>query len=178
MNDKIAIEPLIRPVQLDDLDAIFSIDHKVRALGKTITYSNLTTERLFTIDRHVGRLAKPVSYVDLIRGDITELLDIGVVAEVDGHVRGFALGCMSYLGEGGGQAGIITTGVITILGVHPDYQRRGIATSLVTAICNRFHEKGMRSVRIMIDQMDKELQTCFEHLGFGVGGLVEYSKRL
>lgn len=173
MNDKIAIEPLIRPVQLDDLDAIFGIDHKVRALGKTITYSNLTTERLFTIDRHVGRLAKPVSYVDLIRGDITELLDLGVVAEVEEHVRGFALGRISHLGEGGGQ-----TGVITILGVHPDYQRRGIATSLVTAICKRFHEKGMRTVRIAIDQKDKELQTFFEHVGFGVGRLVEYSKRL
>ena len=173
MKNKIEIESLIRSLQLDDLDAIFSIDHKVRALGKAVTYSNLTTERVFTIDRHVGRLAKPVSYVDLIRGDVTELLALGVVAEVEGHVRGFALGRVSHLGEGGGQ-----TGVIVILGVHPDYQRQGIATGLMDALIARFHENGMRTVRVAIDQMDKELQAFFEHLGFGVGRLVEYSKRL
>ena len=64
-------EITVRPMTLEDLDAIFFIDHEIRRKGQAITYENLTTERMFAIDRHVGRLAKPVSYVDLIRGDVS-----------------------------------------------------------------------------------------------------------
>jgi ribosomal protein S18 acetylase RimI-like enzyme len=173
MEHATRLQPTVRSITLGDLDVIFSIDHKLRATGKTITYANLTTERLFTIDRHVGRLAKPVSYIDLIRGDITELLELGFVAEVEGHVRGFVLGRISHLGEGGGE-----TGVIVILGVHPDYQRQGIATALVEAIGQRFRERGARTLRIAIDHTDKELQAFFEGRGFGVGRLIEYTRRL
>jgi len=56
-----SMEVRIRPMNLEDLDAIFAIDHKIRREGKAITYANLTTEHVFTIDRHVGRLARPVS---------------------------------------------------------------------------------------------------------------------
>ena len=85
-------ETKIRSLSLEDLDAAFSIDHRIRGIGKAITYANLTTERIFAIDRHVGRLGKPTSYVDLITGDVSSLLEFGFVAEVGGHVRGFILG--------------------------------------------------------------------------------------
>ena len=83
------VEIKVRPMTLRDLDAVFSIDRKIKGMAKAITYVNLTTERVFTIDRHIGRLAKPVSYVDLISGDVSGLLDLGFVTEVEGHVRGF-----------------------------------------------------------------------------------------
>ncbi len=54
----------VRSMTLEDLDAIFSIDRKIRGIGKAITYENLTTERIFTIDRKASRLTRPVSYVD------------------------------------------------------------------------------------------------------------------
>ena len=62
-------EAEVRSMTLGDLDAIFLVDHKIRRAGKAVTYSNLTTERIFTIDRHIGSLARPTSYVDLIRGE-------------------------------------------------------------------------------------------------------------
>ena len=167
------VQTKVRSMNLGDLDAIFSIDHKIRGMGKAITYANLTTERIFTIDRHVGRLAKPVSYVDLITRDVSELLDLGFVAEVEGHVRGFILGQMEHVGEAATEVGRIL-----ILGTHPDYQGKGIASQLVNAVGEKLHSKGIRRVRIDIDSRDKGLVGFIEHAGFGAGHLVEYSKTI
>jgi GNAT superfamily N-acetyltransferase len=161
----------VRPMILEDIDAIFHIDHEIRKAGEVITYENLTTERIFTIDRHVGRSAKPVSYVDLIKGDVSELLDFSFVAEVESHIRGFILGRIEHVGEAATQVG-----VIRIIGVHPEYRRRGIASSLITAICDKYHSRGIKRLQIDIDQRDKQLIYFVEHMGFDVGHLIDYSK--
>ena len=163
----------VRPISLEDLDAVFLIDHRIREMGKAITYANLTTERIFTIDRHVGRLAKPTSYVDLIRGDVSELLEFGFVAEVGGHVCGFILGRVVHVGEAATEVG-----QILIVGVNPAYQRRGIATQLVNAICEKYRSRGIKTVLIAIDQRDKELLSFVDHMDFSVGHLIDYSKAL
>ena len=163
----------VRPMSLEDLDAIFSIDRKIRGIGKAITYENLTTERIFTIDRKASRLTRPVSYVDLITGDVSGLLELGLVAEIEGHVRGFILGRVAHVGETAAEVG-----VILILGVHPDYWRKGIAAELVNAICANYRSKGIRTVRIGIDQRDKDLEAFFERMGFSVGHLIDYAKNL
>ena len=168
-----SVEARVRDMNLEDLDAIFAIDHHIRRAGKAITYANLTTEHIFTIDRHVGRLAKPVSYVDLIKGDVSELLELGVVAEIEGHVRGFILGRIAHIGEAATEIGIIP-----ILGVHPNYQRSGIATKLVNAICDKFRSRGIKRIRIDVDRPDKDLLDFVERMGFGTGYLIEYSKGL
>ncbi|MBI4296788.1 MAG: GNAT family N-acetyltransferase [Chloroflexi bacterium] len=170
---KTTVETAIRPMTLQDLDAIFLIDRKIRAMGKAITYANLTTERIFTIKKNISYLAKPISYVDLITGDVSELLACGLVAEIEGHVRGFILGKVSHVAEPGTKVG-----EIVILGVHPDFQRLGIATKLVQAICERFHAAGVRHVRIGLDERDKELISFFEQMGFGVGHRIDYGKTL
>jgi hypothetical protein len=36
----------------------------------------------------------------------------------------------------------------------------------------------MRTIRVAVDHTDKELQAFFEGMGFGVGRLVEYTRRL
>jgi ribosomal protein S18 acetylase RimI-like enzyme len=161
----------IRSLRLEDLDAIFMIDHQIRKTGSAITYANITTERVFTIDRHVGRLARPIGYGDLIKGDVSELLQLGMVAEVENHVRGFILGRVTHVGERATEIG-----VIIILGVHPDYQRRGIATGLVNAMCDRFRSKGINKMRIAVDSRDKALANFVEQMGFSVGHMIEYTK--
>jgi GNAT superfamily N-acetyltransferase len=163
----------IRAMTLEDLDAIFLIDRKIREKGKAITYANLTTEHIFTIDRKASRLTRPLSYVDLITGDVSGLLDLGCVAEIDRHVRGFILGRVAHLGEMATEVG-----VILILGVHPDYWRKGIAKQLVSALCEKYRAKGIKMVRIGIDQRDKDLIFFFESMGFAVGHLIDYSKAL
>jgi GNAT superfamily N-acetyltransferase len=167
------VEINIRRMNLEDLDAIFLIDRKIREKGKAITYANLTTERIFTINRKGSRLTRPVSYVDLITGDISGLLDLGCVAEIDRHVRGFILGRLAHVGEMATEVG-----VVLILGVHPDYWRKGVARQLVNALCEKYRGKGIKMVRIGIDQRDKDLIFFFESMGFGVGHLIDYSKAL
>lgn len=167
------IEVKVRSMTLEDLDAVFAIDHRIRRMGKAITYANITTERIYTIDRHVGRLAKPISYVDLITGDISALLELSFVAEVEGHVRGFIAGRVAHVGEAATEVG-----VILILGVHPDYKQRGIASELVKGICEKYRSKGVKRVRIDVDRRDEELLSFVEHMGFSVGHLVNYSKTL
>ena len=163
----------VRSMILEDIDAVFYIDHEIRKAGEAITYENLTTERIFTIDRHVGRSAQPISYVDLIKGDISELLDFGFVAEVEYHIRGFVLGRIEHVGEAATQIG-----VIQIIGVHPEYRRRGIAGSLINAICEKYRSRGIKRARIDIDQRDKQLIYFVEHMGFNVGHLINYSKTI
>ncbi len=161
----------VRSMTLEDLDAIFSIDRKIRERGKAITYANLTTERIFTIDRIASHKTGPVSYVDLITGDVSGLLAYGLVVEVEGHVRGFILGQVTHVGEAGKEVG-----QILILGVHPEYWRKGIAGELVKALTEKYRSQGIRSARIGIDQRDKDLAAFFEHMGFNVGHLIDYAK--
>ena len=162
-----------RPMAFQDLDLILLIDRKIRGSGKAITYANLTTERIFTIDKNITYMAKPISYVDLIKGDVQQLFEWGLVAETDGHVRGFILGETEQDAGKGAR-----TGVILILGVHPDYQHKGIATALVHALCDKFRSQGIKSIRISIDQRDKDLLNFFERMGFNVGHLIDYKKAL
>ncbi len=161
----------VRPMTLEDLDAVFSIDHRIRRSGKAVTYAHLTTERIFTVDRIASHKTGPVSYLDLITGDVSALLDLGLVAEIEGHVRGFILGKVTHVGEPGTEVG-----QILILGVHPDYWRKGIAEELVQAMLGKYRGKGIRSARIAIDQRDKDLAAFFERMGFNVGHRIDYSK--
>jgi ribosomal protein S18 acetylase RimI-like enzyme len=121
----------------------------------------------------VGHLAKPISYVDLIHGDVSQLFRFGLVAEFQGHVRGFILGQPEYNSEA--TAGV---GEILIVGVHPDYERKGIATVLINTLCDKFRSEGIKRVRIEVDQRDKDLLGFVEQVGFGVGHRIEYSKNL
>jgi ribosomal protein S18 acetylase RimI-like enzyme len=166
-------EMTIRPLDFEDLDAVFMIDHHIRNMGKAITYENITTEHIFTIDRKVSRTKHPSSYVDLITGDVSELFEFGFVAESGGHVRGF------ILGHTRGLRGITNKiGEILILGVHPDYWKKGIASKLLEAILEKYRSKGIQSVHIEVDHRDKALLGFCEQAGFDVGHRVRYSKTL
>jgi ribosomal protein S18 acetylase RimI-like enzyme len=163
----------VRPLALDDLDTIFLIDHKIRGLGKAITYENITTEHIFTIDRKVSRMKQPTSYVDLITGDVSDLLKFSFVASEKDHVRGFILGQVSLDTKSTNR-----NGEILIMGVHPDYWRKGVATMLVNAILSKFHAEGLKTVKIEIDHRDKPLLGFCEKMGFSVGHLIGYTKNL
>jgi len=169
----VGIGPKIRSLELEDVDAILSIDRSIRRMGKAITYGNITAENLLTIDRKTTRRRRATSYIDLITGDISNLLEQGLVAELDGRVRGFIMNRIDRVGEAG-----IQVGVIAMLGVHPDYWRKGIGKRLVDAMNARFRAMGIKRVRIGIDQRDKDLLGFFEHMGFSVGHHITYSKTL
>jgi len=166
-------EIVIRPMNLGDLDVMFSIDRKIRATGEVITYAKLTTEHIFAIDRKSRRQARPTGYADLITGDVTGMLGLSFVAEVDGHVRGFILGDIAHIDDAATEVG-----TILMLGVHPEYQRRGIATKLVNALLDKYHSKGIKKVRLGINTRDRGVVAFAEHMGFSTGHFVLYTKTL
>jgi len=154
----------IRSMVLEDLKSMFLIDKEIEATGKAITYADLTTEDIFTISQEANRHKMPLSY-------IVELLDFGFVVEINGQIRGFILGQVAHEND-------TEVGLLLMLGVHPDYQRRGFATKLVNALCEKYRSKDIKTIRATIDQQDKDLLGFIEHVGFTAGYRVDYSKTL
>ena len=150
-KDKVEIRPMTR----GDYEAIFSIDQEIRRKGQAYTYVNLTTERIFPAKKQAGHPAAPDSHSDLIKSAVSGLLDLGFVAEVDGQVRAFILGRIARARKTPAEVG-----TVAILGVQSDYQRRGIATRLTDALCDKFRSEDIKTVRIAhrgVDQRDKPL---------------------
>lgn len=147
-----ALEIKIRPMTRGDLDAVSSIDREIRRKAQAFTYVNITTGRVFS----AGGKPKSPAHSDLdLKDVISQLLSLGYVAEAGGHVRAFILGRVAHARRSSTEIG-----TIAILGVHPDYQRRGIATRLVDALLEKFRTGEVKTVRIAhrgIDRHDKPL---------------------
>ena len=157
-KDKVEIRPMTR----DDHEAIFSIDQEIRRKGQAFTYVNITTERILPTKKKVSHPAAPDSHSDLIKDAVSELLDLGFVAEVEGQVRAFILGRIARARESDTEVG-----TIAILGVHSDYRRRGIATQLTDALCDKFRSGDIKTVRIAhrgVHRRDKPLLDFIERM--------------
>jgi len=128
---------------------------------------------VLVIDRKISGVRRAVTYTDLITGDLGGVLDLSFVAEVDGQVAGFILARRAYVGEP-----VMEVGLIQILGVDPDYWRQGIATKLVNVLLEHCQSKGLKAVRIMVNDGDSQLQGLFQRMGFRRGQLIDYSKTL
>jgi len=160
----------VRPIKLEDIDPILSIDREIRAAGNVITYRNLTAEYILSAGRGIPPQESPASYVRSLTGDAAPLLNLSFVAEVNGQVRGFILGQVARVRESATEIGIIQ-----MIGVHPDYQRRGIGSRLVRGLADKYRSQGIKVIRIGVDYRDKSLLGLVEHSGFGVDRLVVYS---
>jgi ribosomal protein S18 acetylase RimI-like enzyme len=139
----------IRPMEHEDIDSVLVIDRKITGKRRAITYT------------------------ELITGDLGGVLALSFVAEVDGVVQAFLLARRVYIVEPPGEVGLIQ-----ILGVDPDYQRRGIASKMVKALIDACRAKKLSAVRVMINERDEQLVGLFKHLGFRRGELIDYTKSL
>ena len=101
------------------------------------------------------------------------MLDLSFVAEVSGQVIGFILARQAYVGEP-----VAEVGLIQIPGVDPDYWRQGIGTKLVNALLERCRSKRLKTVRMMVNERDSQLQGFFASMGFRRGQLIDYTKTL
>jgi ribosomal-protein-alanine N-acetyltransferase len=139
----------VRPMEAMDLDAALAIDRKISGTRRAITYT------------------------DLFTGDLGGVLDLSFVAEVDGQIAGFILARRAYVGEP-----VVEVGLVQILGVDPDYQHQGIGTKLVEALIETGRAEKLKSVRIMVNERDSELQEFFAQMGFKRGKLIDYTQEL
>ncbi|HEY79271.1 MAG TPA: GNAT family N-acetyltransferase [Dehalococcoidia bacterium] len=139
----------VRPMEPEDITAVLAIDQSVSGVKRAITYT------------------------DLITGDLGGVLNLSVVAELNGTVVGFILARHALIGEP-----FYEVGFIHIIGVDPDQWRQGIATKMVGFLLERCRAKGLKTVRIMLNEKDSQLQGLFSHLGFRRGNLIDYNKTL
>jgi ribosomal protein S18 acetylase RimI-like enzyme len=139
----------IRPMEPVDIDAVLAVDKKISGVRRA------------------------VSYTDLITGDLGGVLDLSLVAEVDGQIAGFILARRAYVGEP-----VTEVGLVQILGVDPDYQRRGIATKMVEALLETSRAQKLKSIRVILSERDSQLQEFFAGIGFKQGHLIDYTREL
>lgn len=145
------MEPVkIRALDYGDLDAIVEIDKLV--LGKERPeYWNMKIE--------LSENRSPMA---------------SLVAELDGKVVGFILGDAS-----GWEYGVPdTVGWIDTIGVHPKYQKKGIARLLFKEMANNLKKVGVNTIYTFVNWKDWDLLHFFDKMGFEKGDMVHIELKL
>lgn len=142
--------PKIRPLRIEDLEAIVAIDEKV--LGE---------KRRDYWEKKLRMMDDQASQVSL-------------VAEVQGKVSGFILGDIS-----GWEFGIPDTiGWIDTIGVDPAYQKKGLATALAQELIQRLRAIGVRTIYTLVRWRDWDLLQFFHAMGFTRGDMINLELKI
>jgi ribosomal protein S18 acetylase RimI-like enzyme len=152
-------EVKIRPMERGDIDAMIAVYNKIRE------------EKIPGVKRSRLSYRGAMTFEEVDLTNPGGPLDLSLVAEVDGNVVGFIWGRLALVG-----IPIDEVGIIHMLIVDPDYQKQGIATKLVNAMVKRCHDRGVNTLRAVIDERHWELQNYFQSLGFQRSELVIYTK--
>lgn len=140
----------IRPIKIDDLEAIVSIDEKV--LGE---------KRRDYWEKKLRMMDDKASQVSL-------------VAEVQGQVLGFVLGDVS-----GWEFGVPDTiGWIDTIGVDPDHQKKGLARALAQELIQRLKAMGVKTIYTLVSWNDWDLLQFFHAMGFTRGDMINLELKI
>jgi ribosomal protein S18 acetylase RimI-like enzyme len=152
---------LIRPMEFSDIDAIIA------------TYKKVIDEKIPGVKRSRLSYRADLTYDEVASTEPGGALDVSFVAEAKGKMVGFIWGRLTYVG-------IPTTqvGIIHLLIVDPEYHRLGIASELLNALAKRCKEKGVNTVRAVLDERDWELQNYFQSRGFRRSELTIYTRTI
>jgi ribosomal protein S18 acetylase RimI-like enzyme len=142
-------EVKIRPMEPEDITGILEIDRKISGVKRAITYR------------------------DLVREALGGQMDVSFVAEIGDQMVGFLLAYLTYVREQ-----VTEACVIQIFGVDPQHQGKGIATKLIQKQLEECRSKGIKLVRVMVEERDDQLQKFFKGLGFDRGHYIDYYKIL
>lgn len=141
MEDSFLSKIQIRPMRVDDLEAIVEIDRKIIGKARPDYWKKIVVPN----DQY------PFS---------------SLVAELEGKVIGFIVGEVS-----GGKFGVPdTVGWLTTIGVDPDYQHRGVARKLSETFIQNLKSVGVSIVYTLVNWSDWDLLRFFRNMGFTRGG--------
>ena len=145
------MEPVkIRALGYDDLDAIVQIDREV--LGKD-------RPDYWSMKIELSESRSPMA---------------SLVAELNNEVVGFILGDAS-----GWEYGVPdTVGWIDTIGVHPKYQKKGIATLLFREMVANLKKVGVDTVYTFVNWKDWDLLHFFDKMRFQKGDMVHLELKL
>jgi ribosomal protein S18 acetylase RimI-like enzyme len=127
---------------------------------------------VLALDRIIrGSTPDVISYDDIAAADPGTAPDLSFVAEVDGKIIGFSINRSTYL-----MVPLTEVCIIHAIFIHPDYQGRGIGRKLIQAILYHCQTEDIGTVRALIPEGNKELQSLFERQGFQRSPIVNFDK--
>ncbi len=131
----------IRPMTAGDVDAIVEIDRKVIGKSRPDYWKKIVPQN------------PPYPFSSL-------------VAEIEGKVIGFVVGEVS-----GWEFGVPDTiGWLSIIGVDPDYQHKGVARRLSQEFVKNLKAIGVSVIYTLANWNDWDLLKFFRAMGFTRGG--------
>ncbi len=135
----------IRIMKEDDVDSIVDIDTKV-----------------------LGEPRRDYWLTKIIKQAESRPHDASLVSEVDGKVTGFILGEVS-----GWEFKVPNNiGWIDTIGIDPDYQNRGIAKELASALVTNLTAHGVDTIYTLVNWNDWDLLQFFHAMGFTRGDMI------
>jgi len=147
----------IRPLCLENIKDIVRIEKRIE--GKLGIFNEERMEYLKEATRYNIEHSDPI---------------ISLGAELEGNIVGFIIGEIRIWEFGIGEK----TGWIRILGVDPDYQRRGIGRKLGETLLEHFEQRGVKRVRTMAVWYTGDLISFFKSMDFNMLNTIQLEKRL
>jgi ribosomal protein S18 acetylase RimI-like enzyme len=110
---------------------------------------------------------------DMVASQIGERRrDLSFIAELEGHLVGFILARIEYLG-----IPIKEVCVIHVVAVEPKYQGQGIGSLLINKLKSTCESKGIPTIRAFVSQNDSKLLNYFGRLGFHRSDIINLELR-
>ncbi len=108
--------------------------------------------------RYLSKVGPGLTFIPGLN-DLTHGVNMGYVWIIDGQLVGNVsiYPTTKYPGN---------TWIIANVGVHPDYQRRGIATRLMHVSMDNIRRRGGQRVVLQVDVANESAQRVYERLGF------------
>jgi ribosomal protein S18 acetylase RimI-like enzyme len=110
---------------------------------------------------------------DLVASQLGGRRDLSLVAQVEGHLVGFVLARIEYLG-----IPISEVCFMHAIAVNPDYRKQGIGSQLISQLKSRCDSKRVPTMRAVVPQDNRELLNYFERLGFSRSNIVNLDQRV
>lgn len=133
-------------------------------------------EAVVEIDRLLYGAARPGFFkrkIDLA-AEKEDHITTSRVAVIDNTVVGFIMGDL-YLGEFGIPE---NTASVDVIGVHPDFQKRGVAKALMDNLKSELKKAGVEDVITWVEWNDWGLMQFFASSGFKPGTAINLKMQL
>ena len=127
---------------------------------------------VLALDRIIrGSRRDVISYDDIAAANPGTPPDVSFVAELDGQIVDFSINRSWFL-----MVPLTEVCIIHSIFTHPNYQGRGIGRKLIQALLYRCQVEDVGTVRALIPEGNKELQSLFERQGFQRSNIVNFDK--
>ena len=139
----------LREMRVEDLEGVLAIERETKGDSRAVTYAPVP-------DSCIG-------------GE----MNASIVAEAGDKIVGFVLGRVV-----GSPTELSNVAWVELLGILPEYQRKGIGRKMVETWKERCRKKGIKKVHVMVNWRDWWMLSFFESLGFSRGELTDMQAEL